>query len=55
MMATPELQGTWEDPSELVDRKEEGKEPPAKMVWIDELEVSIAKIVDRSVLKATRG
>jgi len=34
---------------------EQRSEPPAKMVRLDELESSIEKIVERSLLKAARG
>jgi len=49
-MATPESQkDTDKDP---VGKGKEPREPPAKMVRVDELEASIEKILERTLRKA---
>ena len=55
-MASPELPDKGDTRTDsVVNKGDAGIEPPPKMVWVDELEASIKKILERTLKKATQG
>ena len=54
-MASLELPDKRDTRSDLVVDKGDGIEPPPKVVWVDELEAFIEKLLDRTLRKTTQG